>query len=544
MGATIGDKRLFAIRTIEDKSDIFETYPQQDMSNEKLYFFTSPVDHIMGGMFFRNFKDEEDEKTTIIELEKSLNGFRNSTWKYAEQVFHFYDTCHLISPVFEQCMRVLKADEETWFRWINGIPFTGIQCVFLQYSPSIQCLISFMQYLLQQPEESEKRDYLLSLVTLFFNEKLKTLERNLQTANASKLKEFEWNLDEWEMETDYYITKFVNLIFQLPEEQFKNLIFSFLSNIWINDKSRNKIENALKIKILKQYVAFLHTEEDVKTILFDTRWENNKNAILHKLFIYVEWTLEQNKKSYDCSHLLWQDVIACLETKSTYLHYNQPDDQLFSWIFGKLLADEPNPLGKIKSILVRYHQRYGVWNRDFEQVFQFQRARFFFLTTGAMAAEWLLREETQTQAETEYPVKCKLADEMIQYIFDESRLVIDGFIDGTKDELNFLQQFWARYALFQTRNTTEEETNKMLEALYSIDSIEYRFIAISDFLSNLAKENKGSWYYDIFAKRLLIIIEQDIEIVKYWNEEKLKEINKIVNKGTAIKKSLNCKNPL
>ena len=121
-----------------------------------------------------------------------------------------------------------------------------------------------MQYLLQQPEESEKRDYLLSLVTLFFNEKLKTLERNLQTANASKLKEFEWNLDEWEMETDYYITKFVNLIFQLPEEQFKNLIFSFLSNIWINDKSRNKIENALKIKILKQYVAFLHTEEDVK----------------------------------------------------------------------------------------------------------------------------------------------------------------------------------------------------------------------------------------------------------------------------------------
>ena len=45
-------------------------------------------------------------------------------------------------------------------------------------------------------------------------------------------------------------------------------------------------------------------------------------------------------------------------------------------------------------------------------------------------------------------------------------------------------------------------------------------------------------------KRLLIIIEQDIEIVKYWNEEKLKEINKIVNKGTAIKKSLNCKNPL
>ena len=133
-----------------------------------------------------------------------------------------------------------------------------------------------------------------------------------------------------------------------------------------------------------------------------------------------------------------------------------------------------------------------------------------------MSAEWLLREGTTTQAKLEATDKRNLASKMIYYIFEESQLVIDGFMDGAKDELNFLQQFWARYALFQTRETTSEEAYKMLEALHSIDSIEYRFITISDFLKNLNEESKGSWYYDVFAKGLLNVIEQDIEIVKYW----------------------------
>lgn len=530
MSETIRDKRLFAIHTIENKNDRFEIFPQQNMSYEKLYVFASPIDHIMGGTFLRKFKDEEDEKSTIDELEESLSGFRDSSWKYAQQIFHYYDTCHLTTPVYEQCMRILKADEETWFKWVDSIPFSGIQCVFLQYAPSIQCLISFMQYLLQQREKTEKREYLLAMVTLFFIEKLKIIGRNLQSNNVSKIKKINWNLDEWETEADGYITAFINLLFQWPQEQLEGFVLSFFSNIWVYDNKRAKIEKKIRNMMLEQLVSNLLTAEDIKAVLFNPRWENTKSAILHKLLIYVEWTLEQNKRSNDCNHLLWEQVIACLETENTYLHYNQPDDQLFSWIFGKLLAEEPAPLEKIKSILDRYHQRYGVWDRDYEQVFQFQRARFFFLTTGAMASEWLLREETT--------VKKNVANKMIQYIFDESQLVIDGFYDGAKDELNFLQQFWARYALFQTKETTEEDANKMLYALKSIDSIEYRFIAISDFLRNLSDENKGPWFYDVLVKGLLSIIGRDNEMIKYWNDHLLKDAKRIEKKGMEIVETL------
>ena len=78
----------------------------------------------------------------------------------------------------------------------------------------------------------------------------------------------------------------------------------------------------------------------------------------------------------------------------------------------------------------------------------------------------------------------------------------------------------------------------MLYALKSIDSIEYRFIAISDFLRNLSDENKGPWFYDVLVKGLLSIIGRDNEMIKYWNDHLLKDAKRIEKKGMEIVETL------
>ena len=521
----VRDKRLQNIHSIETEDNIFEVLHPQESLDEKLYVFTSPVDHIMGGMLDHRLRNSEEEKAVISDLEENLTPFKNSPWEYAEQINRIYGTCNLTTPVFEQCIRVMKTNENKWFEWLASIPYAGIQSIFLHYSQSIQCLISFIRYLQQHQEETKQRDYLIALVILELNNKLLQIDRNIEFENHSWQKRFEWNVFKWEDEADNYITDFTSILFQLPKEQLHRLLFTMLSHLWVYNARRNKFENKIRNKILEKLVTQLQKEEDIKAFLLNSNWHSSKSTLLHKLLIYVQWTIEQNKKNNVCAELLWQQAIACLETKKTYFYYEQPDEQTFSWVFAKLLADEPDPLKKITIILKRYRQRFGVWCRDYEQVFQMQRARYFFLTVGAMATEWLLREKNYD-----------MANYIIRFIFKESQLVTDDLPEHTADELNFLQQFWARYALFQTYETSMEDAKLMLTTLDSITTIDYRLIAITVFLKNLAPKNKGPWFNELFAKNILTIIDKDMRFLDYWPQTLARDVKNHKEKGKEIKK--------
>lgn len=520
----VRDKRLLHIHSIKTVDDVFEVFHPEETIDEKLYIFTSPVDHIMGGMFDHRLRNADEEYALISDLEESLAPFKNIPWEYSEQINRIYDTCNLTTPVFEQCIRVMKTNENKWFEWLASIQYAGIQSVFLQYVQSIQCLISFIGYLQQHQEETKQRDYLIALVILELNNKLLQIDRNIEFENRSWQKRFEWNVPKWEEESDNYITDFTNILFQFPKEQLHRLILSMLSHLWVYNARRNKFENKIRNIILEKLVAQLQNEEVIKAFLLNSNWHSSKSALLHKLLIYVQWTIEHNKKSNACAESLWQQAIACLETKKTYFYYEQPDEQTFSWVFAKLLADEPDSLKKITNILKRYRQRFGVWCRDYEQVFQMQRARYFFLTVGAMATEWLFREKRNNIANT-----------IIHFIFKESQLITDDLPEHTADELNFLQQFWARFALFQTYKTSMEDTKLMLATLDSITTVDHRLIAITVFLKNLASENRGPWFNELFAKNIQTIIDKDMKVLDYWPQTLARDVKKYKERGKKIK---------
>lgn len=519
MSKMIKDKRLFNIHNLTVDDNVFEYFDLQDVSDEKPYLFVNALDHVKGGRFGHR-QTEEDIQNLLSEIEEYLDEYKDDDWLYAERVLHEYDTCYLSSPVFEQCDRILKADEEVWFAWVDSIEFTGIQCLFLHFIKSIQCLISFLGYLQQHPVKTKQREYLITLLLHTFLNYLNRIDNNIQVARVTGQKNDSLDAAKWNEEANSYISKFVTILFDLPEEQYQNVIYSMLSHIWVYDEKRNKFLKRVRNKIIDVFVTHLHMEEEVKVFLKDSRLELCKSAVYHKLLVYLQWALQNDQVSQYCQDLLWEQLIVCLETQGTYLYYHQEDDQLFSWVCAKLLADETEPIKRIEAILSRYHHRFDGWNTDkFENIFQRGRAFFFFLTVGAMSSEWLLREDRKDTA-----------DKMIRFIFTEGQIALDNIQNDSDDELNYLQQSWARVALFMRKETTNEYTQKILNALDMINTIEYRLTAIHVFLMNLDQHNKGTWFKDTFRTGIVDMLKTDLVFLNHRSTRLEKEINMLKEK--------------
>lgn len=526
----IKDKRLFNIHNLNADENVFEFFDLQDISDEIPYQFVNDLDHVKGGAFGHRQRDE-DIQDLLSEIEKYFDEYKDEDWVYVERVLHEYDTCYLSSPVLEQCDKVLKANEEVWFAWVESIEFTGIQSLFLQFAKSIQCLISFLVYLQKHPVETRQREYLVTLLIHTLINHLNRIDSNIRVASITGQKNDFLNLAKWNEEADSYISEFVKILFDFPKAQYQNVLYSMLSNIWIYDEERNKFLMRIRGKILEHFVAVLSTEEDVKKLLNDTRLGINKSAVHHKLLIYMQWALTNNRTIRCCQNILWEQLVTCIETKGTYLHYHQKDDQLFSWICAKLLADEEKPIKKIESIVCRYHQRFGGWNQDkFENFYQRGRAYLFFLSVGAMSTEWLLREGRK-----------RLAGVMIRFIFSEGVIALDNLPSETDDVLNFIQQTWARRALFMRKDTGKEDVKNMLNALDAINTIEYRLTAIHVFLINLSKKDKGIWFKDTFKTGVAEILNTDMMFLDYRSSHFDNEVNMMKEKVREITALLNSK---
>ena len=97
-------------------------------------------------------------------------------------------------------------------------------------------------------------------------------------------------------------------------------------------------------------------------------------------------------------------------------------------------------------------------------------------------------------------------------------------------ELNFIQQFWARLALFMRKETTNEHTQKILNALDMINTIEYRLAAIHDFLMNLDQRNKGAWFEDTFKTGIVDMLNTDLLFLNHRSARLEKEVNMLKEK--------------
>ena len=122
------------------------------------------------------------------------------------------------------------------------------------------------------------------------------------------------------------------------------------------------------------------------------------------------------------------------------------------------------------------------------------------------------------------------ADKMIRFIFTEGQIALDNIQNDSDDELNYLQQSWARVALFMRKETTNEYTQKILNALDMINTIEYRLTAIHVFLMNLDQHNKGTWFKDTFRTGIVDMLKTDLVFLNHRSTRLEKEINMLKEK--------------
>ena len=526
MSAVMIDRRIFNIDSICSEDDIFQYLEKSKIADKDIPSFSNPFDGLSNEIMWQSMPNTD---LMTEELERVLKDCEDDAWRYAEKISLFYETIELSSKIREQCKKILQADEEAWIEWLAKIPYAGIQNLCLYQAHSLEILIKFMRYIAENATAEFSWSRLTSMVIMTFMDKLKRIDDNIHLANRpfGKLEKFKWDEKKWEKEADNYIENFVKALFEIDASVLKKVLYSMLSNFYFFDEKRKKYHGKVRDEIIAQIATRYGEAENIWEFLQDSRWKTGKPAVLHKLFIYAEWTMTHETVLESVHEFLWEQTIKFMELKNNYMHYSHPDDWLQCWLCGKLLSDSPEPLKKISEILSRYHIRLDGWSKKKSDPFQIQRAQYFFLASGAMACEWLLRYNRQEQA-----------TEMIRFIQTEGELPIYELNNEGEDQYNFLLQLWARRALFMTKDTPIEEAKTLTHALNFVDSMEYRLTALETFFHNLRKEQTGAWLKECFRDDVIELLDRDLALLKDRNERTSQNTAALIKKAKLLKEKM------
>lgn len=519
------DRRIFDIDSIHSENDVFLHLEKSEIAQEDISGFNNPFDGL-NSMLLRNMQNTE---LMTEELEQIFKDCNNDVWRYAEEIFHFYDTMELSPEMRKQCKKILQADEEVWIKWVAEIRYAGIQSVCLYYAHSLEILIKFMNYIAENATENFSWSSLTAILIMTFMDKLKRIDDNIHLANLQleKTENFKWEEKKWEEEADNYIENYVKTLFKIAAPVLRDVLYSMLSNFRFFDAKRQKYKGKVRDKIIAQIAAQYGEAEAIRDILKNERWKTGKPAVLHRLFLYAEWTVTHKNLLESVHEFLWEKTIEFIELENSYMHYSQPDDQLQCWLCGKLLSDSPEPLKKISKILSKYHRRLDGWNKKKFDSFQIQRSQYFFLVVGAMASEWLFRSNRQKQAE-----------ELIRFIQTEGELPIYELNHEGEDQYNFLLQFWSRLALFMTADTPTEEIKVLTHALNSIDSMEYRLTALKTFFINLKEKQKGAWFNGCFRDAVIKMLSKDLALLKDINKKAYQNTDILISEARLLQEKM------
>ena len=460
--------------------------------------FQDPIYGLYGLMYTEdNFDFLKD---TLNEIESE---YKNDPWKYIIEIERIYDTFELSHKDNIYANTLLHKNKTEFFSWVNEIQYIGIQLLCLQLVSSLETLTEFVKYVSRY---GNNKAYLVIVIIHTFMQKAKKLsdearcEKNKANTKA--------DMHKIESDINIKVHLFIEAIFDISDKLCDEIVYSMLSNFRCFDRQRNKYDGMLRDAIIEKIVERCMTEDALLSMLQHPCWKEGKVAILHKVFLYAAWSCNHDEPALSCHETLWQELTTIMGLKGMYMHYNQLDDQQLCWLCAKLLADDKEPDNRLRELMPFYQQRNDGWKRDADQQFQNERAIYFFLTVGAMSAEWMQREKK------EY-----LAVKMIKFIYDEWRLPLYHYDHDCEDEVNFLQQFWARYALLAEQIGISYIKKHIVDDFAYIHSPKYRLAVIQTFFRNLKQDVKAKILDDNLVDRIKLMLKKDILLLKSENAD-------------------------
>ncbi|MCI1751029.1 MAG: hypothetical protein LKI17_06885 [Megasphaera cerevisiae] len=523
------DMRLNNIKDIVNEKDFQKNIEQSEVPLDKdFYKFQDAFDGVSNDMLYSSGL-KEDRQAFIEEIEQSFKKYEADSWTYVREVCRVYDTGILTSSMNSRCQKVLNSNQDEWFRWVSNIPYLGIQNMFLYNAPSLQCLTSFLTFIQVSNLQGEKAERLVILILMTYMDKLMRIDQNIRWQNRQSDRKFTWDNTKWEQESSEYIKGFVKKFCEFPKKMLLSIICSVLSNVWIVDGEKKKYEFQMRNEIVEQIATKYTQEDDIEFIIKKLPWKQGKSAVFHRLLLYTEWDTNLQIDLHTYHTVLWNMVIKWLSRKDTYIYFytnHKNDDLLLMWLCGKLLADADDTMGQIKSMESKYDKRIDGWQYDADQTYHMKIEQYFFLSVGAMAAEWMNKYDHS------------LAREIFWHIFEKGQTAIYNYHCESENELDFLKQLWSRYSLFITEPVSDADRDKLLRAFRLMRNMQYKLISLRVLLLNLDKKQKCYLFQKSFNEAILKILDDEMEFIQYRNEKFDKDLEEIVKSYEYVKNEL------
>ena len=537
------DLRLLHDRSSVSRSNYIEEVVQptatDDLATDEMRF-DNCLAQVDGELYYVNVKAKAEYEDYLNAAKESSQG---NLWKYLRDVQHLYEGSHLSQQARTWNLELLNKSQSAWFSWVEQIQYPGIQGYCLFYSPSLDCLVDFMTYLVEKnlSRESgkineEHQQILVMLLINSFIEHMVTIEGNMASDNRTR-RSPEWNIDKWKNEeSTAYMQEFVRAFLNFPQELTEPILCDILSDEWIfqtrilHDQYRKKFWDTF-IELFAE-----HYKKDLAAIIQSSSWESSKSALYHRLMLYRYWAESSGEVSSETGKnlrdTLWQEwkKIIRSDTHITHTIYSSEDGFQLVWLSGKLMSDEKDMTRCLDELLSGMNTRFDGWNSSYEKSRHVSNVVFCILTVAAMAAEWKIHQQDERDA----------AENFYWHVFEKANKFARGnrYLDEVAQ--SSLLQIWSRMTILASQNPFLSRKDFIWENILNIDSYEYRVYIVDTLICNIRQKNLD-WAWDEQLKRKILSIMTEEKVVL----EKEKSANPLYydkfyrREGAALDRCLN-----
>ena len=442
-------------------------------------------------------EDELDRKARIEALHHELSDCNGNIWEQMHRLRPFFEESELDKEVRNAVLEQLNDDSRKLFAWLTNIPYPGMQYKIVEVLSRKGQVEDLLKYMAVQ----EKTNVLLILCA--YCSYISCVESQLAVGYGKPDEQLVSNRKE-------RIAIILQVLSKLKKECYLEVVLSILSNEWIMDEHKRPCAFLSRNQLAKQVAEKFANIEEAREILHRREWSEGRAGVFGRLKLLAEWECEKELDLQEEYTYIWQCLNSWLISKDTYIFFGKSfenDNLMLLWLTAYLLHMDTEPAEKFKKLLSVYDVRLDGWRSDFSSNLHKRQQRYFLLTVGAMAAEWLHAGDRSTAA---YPLYVLAGEEGI--------LALRSYSDTTEHETNFWAQYWARAKMLIPTEKYGEAGDMLKECCRELYFPDDMLTVIEQMIENANEDFIEEFFNKEFSEKILKIIEEEMKFRENENE--------------------------
>lgn len=442
-------------------------------------------------------EEESDRKARIEALKHELSDCSGNIWEQMHRLRSFYCESDLDRKVRDAALGKLKENNQILFAWIMELPYPGMQYKMVELLSRQKQLGAFLQYAVGQ--ENPNTFVILCAYSIYISD----IESQLAATYGESEEQLAHIRDEG-------MGTILQGLTQLDAESYLIVSLTILSNEWIMDEDKYPCAFLSRNQIAKQVVDKFATTEKAREILHRQEWTEGRAGIFGRLKLLIEWECNKGFDLREEYSYLWDCLHSWLVKEDTYIFFGQSrenDNLMLLWFTAYLLHMELNPAKKFKELLSGYDVRMDGWRSDISMNLHRRQQRYFLLTVGAMAAEWLNNDDKRNEAYPLYKLVC-----------EEGILALCSYNDTTEHETNFWAQYWARAKMLIPPPKYDEAKDMLVKCFRELYLPDDMLTITEQMIGNADATFVKAFFNREFTDEILQIIEEELKFREHENE--------------------------